>query len=73
MYLTAIDNFTLVGAAVTVTSIEAGLIFFIYALFSLFRAILLILELSMSMHLSFQVFFSLIEVYQINCNLLVVL
>jgi hypothetical protein len=56
MYLTAIDNFTLVGAAVTVTSIEAGLVFFIYALFFLFLIALLILELSKSMHLSFLVF-----------------
>jgi hypothetical protein len=57
MYLIAIDNFTLVKAAVAVASIKVGLIFFIYALFFLFLIVLLIWELFKSKHLSFLAFF----------------
>jgi hypothetical protein len=66
VYLIIANNFTLVKAVIAIASIKVELIFFIYALFVLFPIILLILELFVSRHLSFQAFSFLAANDQIN-------
>ena len=67
-YLIVANNFTLAIVVVVVALVIVKLIFFICVLSFLFLIVPLILELSMSMHPSFQVSSFLIVIYRINYN-----